>query len=153
MCPFPPKIHVTFFHFELISIFSSATSYLIRSYPAYWIVSGENSAAFPLTHWMWLSAQQGHITGSVFVGKRLALAFYFHGQSFKEISCCASKSTLNSYYIGSSQKWKEKARPESNVESVLQAWGDSRNVWSLKALWASALIPQHVTGPQTGTAT
>lgn len=44
------KGQITFFHFKLNSIFFSAISYLIRSHPAYWVASSDNSEAIPLTH-------------------------------------------------------------------------------------------------------
>ena len=42
------KGQITFFHFDFH--FFSATSYLMRSHPACWVTSDENSAAIPLTH-------------------------------------------------------------------------------------------------------
>ena len=81
MCP-PKKVKLL--SSTLISTFFSATSYLIRSHPACWVTSSENSAAISLTitqhSWMWLLPQEGCIIGSVFVGEKNYIGISFPQQ-------------------------------------------------------------------------
>lgn len=121
------KGQITFFHFKLNSIFFSAISYLIRSHPAYWVASSDNSEAIPLTHLSTLLDVAVGTTGLCYricvCRKKNVLAYYFPSHSPKEeISHCVSKGPPEEWLYGflSEVKGMEKARLEGNLDSILQ---------------------------------
>lgn len=134
------KGQITFFYFKFISFFfSSTTSYLLRSHPACWIASRDNSAAIPLTLLSTLLnvaiTQHGYVAGTVFVGKRLVLAYYFPTTPPRRFHIVFPKAFQQWLYgVLSEMKGMEKARPEGNLGSVLHDWGDSQ-MCGLHKLW------------------
>lgn len=153
------KGQITFFHFKLISFFFfSATSYLLRSHPACWIASRDNSAAIPLTPLSTLLnvavAQHGYVVGTVFVGKRLVLAYYFPTTPPRRFHIVFPTTVTIWSPLGNKRNGKSKTRRQFGK---CPPWlGRQQDVWAPQALGASALVPcnaQDGTGPQNRTAT